>query len=210
MAELTGQGPIASPGATSVVFTTPFPLQLGSRAKDSAGNEYVFCSFSDNVDVGAPVVITSAFAAARPGTTGRGSVGVSAAYGTSANAGWVQIYGRAMMQINCADNGGTAPSPSDAANGPTTLSTSVPTRFKLSTSLVSPNALYWSSGNVSTGSGIYVEGMFVATDTSLGVSPGVSEVCNTTSGVIPIVRHTGAQVAVFLNYPTLTHRNYGE
>jgi hypothetical protein len=205
MADFIGHGLEGLPGGTSCVYTTPFPVGVGTRARDTSGYEYVFCDFTGAVNLYQPVVISSDFTAAAVGITGRGAVGiVCAQVGTSNNGGWVQIYGRSMMQLAGGDGGGTMPSPSDAANGPTTLATSIPTVFKLGTSLTSPPALAWVSGNTSTGSGIYVEGMVVATDASPG---DVSAVTYTTD---PSCAHTGSQIAVFLNYPVLVHRNYGE
>lgn len=206
MAELHGQGPIGLPGATTVIFSTsPFPLALGSRAKDSAGNEYILCSATDEVNAGQPVQISSAFAATILAVTGRGPVGVvCAGQVTSGAAFWVQIYGKCSMMIIDAGSGGTQPSPSDAANGPTTLSTSVPTRFALSTSLTSPHSFTWVSGNASTASGIYAEGITVAQDAA---PASVSAFTATTAAS---ARHTGAAISVFLNYPQLMHRNYGE
>ena len=206
MAELTGQGPIASPGPTSVIHSTsPFPMPLGTRQKDKDGNEYIFCSFTDEMNAKQPCQISSAFAATILAVTGRGPVGIVCAnQASSGNAGWVQIYGKAMMMIIDAGSGGTQPSPSDAANGPTTLSTSVPTVFTLSTSLTSPHSFTHVSGNASTASGIYAEGITVAQDAD---PAAVSSVTATTAASI---RHTGAQISVWLNYPTLVHRNYGE
>ena len=206
MAELIGQGPVGLPGGTTVLFSTsPFPLQIGHRAKDSSGNEYILCTFTDDMNARQPCQISSAFAATILGTGGRGALGiVCAANATSGAAGWVQIYGKAMMMIIDAGSGGTQPSPSDAANGPTTLSTSVPTVFALSTSLTSPHSLTWVSGNASTASGIYIENLSVAQDAAPG---SVSSVTATTEAS---ARHTGAQISVFLNYPQIRHRNYGE
>ncbi len=206
MAELAGQGPAGLPGGTTVVFdVSPPPIQLGSRAKDNAGNEYIFCAFGDDVNAKQAVTISSAFVAEILKVTGRGPVGIVCANrGTSDQTGWVQIYGKAMMMIIDAGSGGTQPSPSDAANGPTTLATSVPTVFALSTSLTSPHAFTWVSGNASTASGIYAEGLSVAQDAD---PAAVSSVTATTDAS---ARHTGAQISVWLNYPTLVHRNYGE
>jgi hypothetical protein len=205
MAELTGP-PIGFPGGTSVIYTTPFPLQLGTRARDSSGNEYILCSFTDEMNAGQPCQISSAFGATILAVTGRGPLGVVVAgQATSAAAGWVQIYGKVMMMIiDGLSQGGTQPSPSDAANGPTTLATSVPTVFALSTSITSPHSLTWVSGNASTASGIYVEGMSVAQDAA------PAAVSNFTFTTNASARHTGAAISVFLSYPVLRHRNYGE
>ena len=208
MAELIGQGPVGLAGGTTIAFaqTSPTPMILGTRAKDAAGNEYIFCDATDTVNPGQPVSIDSAFRVAPLAVTGRGPIGVACVRATSDQCLWVQIYGRVLMQIIDGGNGtaGTQASPSDAANGPTTLSTSVPTVFCLSTSLVSPHSLLWVSGNASTASGIYVEGMVVATD----ASPGSVTATTGTTGTT--LAHTGGEIGVFLNYPFLQHRNYGE
>jgi hypothetical protein len=74
----------------------------------------------------------------------------------------------------------------------------------LPTSATSPNSLVVLNGSVSTTSGIFAEGISVAQDAD---AAAVTAVCNTTNAS---VRHTGAQVSVWLNYPRLVHRNYGE
>lgn len=200
MSELSAQGPVGLPGGTSVVFTTPFPITKGARAKDSAGNEYVFCDFTSTVNPGQPVQINSDFTAGILAVTGRGLFGVACARGTSDNAGWVQIFGRCVMQIIA-----SGVSPSDDANGPTTLGTSVPTIFVLPTSITSPMAVAWVSGNASTASRIEIEGVCVAHDASVSDS-----VTLTTATTGTTLAHTGHEVAVFLNYPKIRHRNYGE
>lgn len=191
MAQLVGQGPIAAAGATSVVHTTPFPHQPGSRMRDASGNEYVFVDFTGSVYSGVPVAISADYTAAQLGTTGRGPIGVACAAATSDQAGWVQIYGRALVQL-----GMSGVSPSDAANGPTTLSTSLATVFVLGSSATSPNGIGYVSGAAAaaTSSLQYViDGMTVASDVTLG---DVSAVTSATS-------HVGNQVAVFLNYPVI-------
>jgi hypothetical protein len=198
MPNLSGPA-ITGAGATSDVFTTPFPHQVGTRMPDAAGNVYVFCDFSGTVYGGTPVQINSDFTAAKVGTTGRGAFGVACTAGTSDNGGWVQVYGKATIQLL----GATAEvSPSDAANGPTTLSTTAQTKFWLPTTATStgPEGIRWTSGNASTTSGFYIEGLTVAQDADL---TAVSAVTAATS-------HTGSQVSVFLNFPRIVHVNYGE
>ena len=178
----TLQGPAQSfPGATSDLYTTPYPISPGTKARDNVGNEYVFCEFSSNVYPEGPVLIGADFVATALTTTGRGPVGIVVDLGknvgpsnvsapvspyTSDQAGWVQIYGRAFAMITI--GGGTVVSPSDAANGPTTLSTSVGTKFLAPTSATSPpGALFWASDQTMTSVGNYViHGMSVASDAS--------------------------------------------
>jgi hypothetical protein len=202
MANFIGTGIVGLSGGTSCVYTTPWPVALGTRARDAEGNEYVFCDFTGTVSEHQPVVISSDWTAAAVSTTGRGSVGiVQADVGTSDHGGWVLIYGRSMMMIIGTE---TAVSPSIDGNGPTTLSTSAQTVFMLPTSVVSPGAFAWVSGNTSTTAGIFVEGLTVATDASVSDSVSLVTFTTGTSGA-----HTGSQVAVFLNYPRLVSRNYG-
>lgn len=181
----------AFPHSTSEVATTPYPLKPGARARDNDGNEYVYVDFTGSVYGEQPVLIASDFTAAAVGTSGRGAIGIATTAATSDNAGWVQIYGRAFVQL-----GMSGVSPSDAANGPTTLSDSLATVFVLATSLTSPNGIGWVSGAAAaaTSSLQYViDGMDVAHD----ASPG--DVSATTSAT----SHTGNRIAVFLNYPRI-------
>jgi hypothetical protein len=166
-----------------------YRLPLGSRKRTADGREFVLCDFGEALFSRQPVAISAAFVATSLGATGRGRVGVvaEATGGTSDQWGWVQIYGRCLMQI-----GMSTVSPSDAANGPTTLSTSVATQFKLATSLSSPAALGWVS-DVTNFEGYVVDGIQVAEDASPG---DVSAVTSATS-------HTGSQIAVFLNFPQI-------
>jgi hypothetical protein len=199
MAELTGAIGTA-PGGTSVVFTTPYPLRPGTRARDVDGSEYIFCAYATAVYKKQPVQINSDFTAQQLGVVARGLIGVVTTTGTSDNAGWVQVFGPCTMQI-----GINVASPSDDANGPTSLSTTAQIKFKVPTSLTSPAVLGYTSGNTSTDSGTYVLGISVATDAS--VSDSVSLTTSTTVGAD---QHIGSEVRVFLNYPKATHINFGE
>lgn len=197
MAELSAQGPIAHYGATSVpVGTSPLPITPGARATDAAGNVYVFCNFGTPVYTYLPVAINSAFVASALSTTGRGAIGVAQCGGTSDESGWVQIYGRTQVQLGM---GGV--SPSDAANGPTTLETVAAYNFfVLPTSLSTPVGIGWVSGEAGLTSNYdyVIDGMFVAQDASPG---DVSAVTSATS-------HTGGQIAVWLNFPVIRMLDY--
>lgn len=194
MGNFAGPTQIAA-GMTSDIFTTPYPHQLGTRMRDALGNEYVFVDFDATVYSRQPVLISSDFVASTIAVTGRGLVGVAVAQNSSDTAGWAQIYGKCMMQI--IKSGVSA---SDAANGPTTLSTSQATQFYIPTSITSPAAFRWTTGNTSTGSGIRIDGIFVATDAAPG---DVSAKTSATS-------HSGSEISVFLNYPAATQVNFGE
>jgi hypothetical protein len=198
MANLVGPA-VGAPHPTSEVATTPFPVPVGTVMRDYAGNAYVYVDFTGSVYGGTPVQISSSFTAEKVGTTGRGAFGVACTGATSDNGGWVQIYGEATIQLLGATAG---VSPSDAANGPTTLSTTAQTKFWLPTTATStgPEGIRWTSGNASTTSGFYVEGVTVSTNADL---TAVTAVTAATS-------HTGEQVKVFLNFPRIVHVNVGE
>jgi hypothetical protein len=198
MAELTGFA-TGFPNGTSVVHTTPYPVKVGTRARGTDGSEYVYVNFTGTVYSRTAVTInadgTASILAAAAGA--RGPIGVVCAQASSDNGGWVQIYGRCLIQ--CGIN---SCSPSDAANGPTTLSTSAQTVFVVPTTAnTHEGAVGYTSGNVSTGSPTIIEGMSVASDASVG---NVSLTTSTATS------HIGAEIAVWLNYPRAVHRNYGE
>lgn len=199
MANLTGAAGAAPHGTSDVQSVSPPPIQLGTRMRDSSGNEYVYVDFTGTVYNGTPVQINADFTAAKVGITGRGSFGVACCQASSNDTGWVQIYGKCNVQLL----GATAEvSPSDAANGPTTLSTTAQTKFWLPTTATStgPEGIRWTTGNVSTTSGFYIQGMVVAHDYA---PANVSAVTADTS-------HTGSQCLVWLQYPMIVHVNVGE
>jgi hypothetical protein len=198
MAELTGFA-TGFPNGTSVVHTTPYPVKVGTRARGTDGSEYVYVDYTGTFYTGMPCLINSDYTASvLTAGVGRGAIGVVCSPGTSDNGAWVQIYGRTVMQVGI--NGA---SPSDAANGPTTLGTSAATIFVVPTSITSPAVLGYTSGNVSTGSPTMVIGMNVATDASPDeVSLGLA--------VTSATSYIGAAIGVFLNYPYVIHQNYGE
>src|SRR5678810_659913 len=98
----------AFPGDTSTIFATPFPIQPGTKARDTSGNEYLFVSFQAVTYYGCLVGINS-LNVATPllGTADRSfRVGVVMAGGTpttdnsfhitataaaTQQGGWVQI-----------------------------------------------------------------------------------------------------------------------
>lgn len=197
MANLIGNGPVLTGGATSEVIATSLaPFGKGQRARDAAGNEYVYVEYTGTVYGGLPVQINSDYTAAALAATGRGAFGVACGGATSNDSGWVQIYGRTLVQIGM---GGV--SPSDAANGPTTLETvAAQNFFVLPTSLSTPVGIGWVSGEAGLTSNYdyVIEGMWVAHDASPG---DVSAVTSATS-------HTGSQIAVWLNFPTIVMQKF--
>lgn len=95
MSQLIGPGPIGVAGPTSVVYATPWPHKLGEVARDVEGNEYLFVDFQIAVFPGVLVGINDQNQA-HPllGTAGLPErVGVVITDATSAQAGWVQVYG---------------------------------------------------------------------------------------------------------------------
>lgn len=169
-----------------------YALPLGMHKKDALGNEYVMVDFTTTVYPTQPVIINSDNTATALAVTGRGAMGVVAETGvsTSDTWGWVQVYGRCFVMLGMA-----GVSPSDAANGPTTLSTSAQTLFVLGTSLSSPNGVGWVSDASAGGGRFVIRGMKVAFD----ASPA------DVSAVTSYVGHTGGQIAVFLNFPEITY-----
>ena len=120
MAQLTGPAQ-GFGGATSVIdSTSPFPHSPNEKARDTAGNEYLYVNFSGTVYYGCLVQITSTGdASPLLGTTSRpyrvgvvcGGVPSSDAgqHPTSNDAGWVQIYGvHSAVQTGTASGGGVS------------------------------------------------------------------------------------------------------
>ena len=202
-------------GGTSDTWTTPFPHALGTKARDSAGNEFVFCSTGASTTV-APemVVLINADWTVTPigAAGGQGAIGVvvdyqkqgktsalSAAYAAS-TAIWVQIYGRAYIMYG---GGGTSPS----EHVLTTVRTSLGYRFHVATSTASSpvGQPFATSDNIQTTLSDYlIEGMTVATDATPDAS-GASILGPNNTTVLGVTKvsatHSGSTVAVWLNYP---------
>ena len=95
MAHLTGANGYDQ---TSVVHTNsttaPAPFTLGSRARDAAGNEYIYLDFDSLKYSGELVTWDTDYLATDCGATTVGFVGVVVGdVSSSDKAGWVQIYG---------------------------------------------------------------------------------------------------------------------
>jgi len=123
-------------GNASDLYTTPFPMTLGEKARDKDGNEYIFCHMAAaNMGIGSVVGITLAnwafpLSTTAPTAAGASRVGVVvSASPTSLQYGWVQIYGVAMVQCDAGLQTGAA-SASDVTDtstrviAPTTVVTS--------------------------------------------------------------------------------------
>lgn len=100
MAQLTGPVVAFPKNGTSDVATTPFPINPGAKAFDTAGNEYVYCDYTGTMYGGMLVMLShDGLYNANVFTVGaHGPVGVIVGPGTSDNAGWVQIGGYALVQ----------------------------------------------------------------------------------------------------------------
>src|SRR5262245_27819219 len=117
MAQLVGPGAIGTAGATSVIFSTPFPHRPGDKARDTNGNEYLFVDFLNTTYYGCLVQINELNQAApllgtalkpfRVGVVCSGNPTSNAGdHPTSDNGGWVQIYGvHSAVQTGAASNG---------------------------------------------------------------------------------------------------------
>src|SRR5262245_32289924 len=102
-------------GNASDLYSTPWPHALGERARDKNGNEYMFVDFgAASMSIGSVVHISAASIAvplntASLASTDGGRVGVVvAANPTSVQAGWVQIYGFALVQCDAGAGTGAA------------------------------------------------------------------------------------------------------
>lgn len=172
MATLQGF-PTAAPHPTSVVGTTPFPIGLGTRLRDSSGNEYVYCDFTGSVYGGVTVSISNDgnFQSAALTESHRGSVGIAMTTATSDNSGWVQIYGRHA-------NAQLASGSSDVTSAMVAVVAS-----SVSTPAAGMDCL--------AGTTVDVHRIFDMWPTAVASTA-------TTSAT----SHTGADVAVWLNYPS--------
>lgn len=221
MSELVGPGAIVQAGATSVLFTTPFPHKPGDKARDKEGNEYVFVDFTANVYYGCLVQINSIYQAApllgtasRPYRVGVVCSGtpssVAGDHPTSDNGGWVQIYGiHTAVQTGVATDGGV----SATAGGAYFCipQTSVGTPSGVLALIVQATAVSIINTSVE---GNVIYGMWVvdfAETSDLTTFPGTSatsgpvsrDVLNDTSGANTSA-FIGQTYAVFLNYPYVT------
>lgn len=98
--------PVGFAGNASDLYTTPWPHQLGERARDKQGREYMFVDFgAASLSVGSVVSIDmNHVATALTAASNASRVGVVVAVNpTSLQAGWVQIYGFALVQTQAAD-----------------------------------------------------------------------------------------------------------
>ena len=209
-------------GGTSQYWTTPYPMALGTKARDSLGNEFVYVDAITGVYPGCFVSLNDeTWRATALGVAGAVRSGtkigvVMPALDTSAptdgRAFWAQIYGRVLIQV-----GGSVVSPSDAANGPTTLTSEIATVFMLPTSQTTPSGVAFPASGVSHSSDLvdYVlRGVRVATGASPADVSGhagqggviTRESTPAVTAVTSAGSFIGSSIYVFLNYPEIEAR----
>lgn len=219
MSQLVGPGAIVEAGATSVIFSLPFPHKPGDRAKDSAGNEFLFVDFTANTYFGCLVQIDSLNRAApllgtsleayRVGVVCSGTPStVAGNHPTSDNAGWVQIYGvHPAVQTGTASDGLVSDStaaywavPQLAVGTPTgTLGLRIQ---GAGTSIAQSSQ----EGNLIVGMWLVHMGQVTDLTDYPGASgasgPATNDVLNSTSGAATSA-FIGSTYAVFMNYPVV-------
>lgn len=194
MAELTGHAGVFPGGTSNVYSTSPLPIAVGTRAKDVAGNEYVFASFGAAVSPGVWVILSDLHVGTPiDDVSGPGRVGiVMGTSPTSNDAGWVQIYG---LNIIAQTNMATDQASAGIGLRPTSVaSTPLGVVDIVSAVSAAANIIHnaWITALTPAEAGISG-----ATDSSWPTS-------FTTAASSPAGgQHTGAVVGVFLNYPYL-------
>ena len=216
MAQLSAQGPIGASGPTSQVWTTPYPHGLGERARDKAGNEYMFVQCLTAVaGSGLLVSITSDGLVAPLLNTSLLVCRVGVAQTTMAvgDGGWVQIYGTAFVQGNNsfnnaasteltsigagvstseADANGLQPVPQFAVTSPTGTLSLVPlggADEEVRSSLVSLSSNVQPFGNINI-----INGMYLLTATAVSNLPNafiIAQYPTVTSPVSAVSNTTG-------------------
>jgi hypothetical protein len=96
MAQLTGSIGHPQPTSVTVSYSSVIPpkMSLGTRARDAAGNEFIYVDFEAKKALGEIVTWDTNFLTADVTTATFGPVGVVVGEATSSDlAGWVQIYG---------------------------------------------------------------------------------------------------------------------
>lgn len=168
MAQLTGSMMFPHPTsvASSCSSLTPPKIQFGTRARDTAGNEYIYLDFDATKAVGELVTWDSDFLATDTGATTTGPVGIVCAECSSSDfAGWVQIYGVCTFAL--AGSGGTS---GWLQVGATTDGYSVPI-----------------AAAASTGMTYSIRGMNAATSASTATSPGFASTASSILGVFTAI-----------------------
>ncbi len=213
---------VGFPGNASDFYTTPYPVSLGDRARDSQGNEYVFVDFAvTGASIGSAVVISAGHLATplSQSASQAGRIGiVVGASPTTNQAGWVQVYGFALVQGSTggATGAASASDSSDTSTGralvPTTVVTS-PLGAVAMVILVAESSVEGSSIEVNQ-----IFGMWPAVGAEVTDIPGfsgdlsafpnvvsgaaVTQVSETSGAVTNTTAGIGNHLLpVFLNYP---------
>ena len=92
MANLTGRAQIFS-GDTSIIDTA-LQQQLGTRAMDVDGNEYIYLEGVASTVAGDWVTFDENYITTRAIANGKGRVGIAMAAIVASRYGWYQIYGK--------------------------------------------------------------------------------------------------------------------
>lgn len=173
MAHLTGS--IAYPQQTSEVKSyssvIPAKIALGTRARDKAGNEYVYVDFGEARAVGEVVVYDpSTFLTSVVTDTSVGQLGVVCGEASSSDmAGWLQIYGY---------------------NATVLASTTLTSGWLKATSSTDGYSVV-ANASASSGDLYKIAGMSAMTSASSATSPGYASTASSILGVF----------AARLNYP---------
>jgi hypothetical protein len=221
MAELVGPGAIVQAGATSVIFSTPFPHKPGDKARDNAGNEYVFVDFTATVYYGCLVQIDAIYqaapllgTAARPYRVGVVVSGTpstaTGAHPTSDSGGWVQIYGvHPAVQTGTASDGGVSATAGGAYYCIPQTSVGTPSGVLALQAQGVAQATSNSSDDANKIFGMWVVDFAEASDltnwvgSSAASGPSTMDSLNATSGAATSA-FIGQSYACFLNYPYVT------
>mgnify|MGYP001587806587 CR=1 FL=1 len=202
MSQLIGPGPIVQAGPTSQLFTTPWPHKLGEIARDTDGNEYMFVDFEIATFPGVLVGITDAnLAHPLLGTALLPErVGVAMTNATSADAGWVQVYGlHNAVQTGATSDGFVSDSTVEYTLVPQASvgSPSGALGVIASATTIGQNVIYgmWLS-LLSTVSNLTSVPANSAVSTSNASGPNSAQPATTS--------HIGNTYAVFLNFPYVT------
>lgn len=200
MAKLTGM-PDIFPGGSDGIYTTPFPMKPGTRARDTEGNEYVFVQYEAAVFTGVLVGISNDFKA-HPllGTALLPErVGIAISDATSVNGGWVQIYGlhNAVQTGEVSD--GTCSDQTVAYGLIPQTSVGTPSgvlALVLPTVTIAQNYIY--------GMWLAILGQSDLTSVPANSAVSTSNASGPNSAQPATTSHIGNTLPVFLNYPYVT------
>jgi len=198
MAQLTGPAQ-SFPCPTSAVLrhTSPLPLNLGTRARDADGNEYVWVAFGGPISSGEWVIVTDLHVATALIHASVGRVGIVVGTGpTSDDCGWIQVYGLNTI----------------AQTSGVTDTVSIARGLRATSVLTTPLGTAGFITQVSQESNI-IHGAWITqlTPTEAGItgaSDGSWPTTYTSQSSSPAgYQHSGQVIGVFLNYPYVDGEN---